>query len=117
MTLFEYNCEAHGLFELMRPMGLRKHPAPCPECGKLSMRAFSMAKVSHMDPAKKKAIERNIKSQFEPHICGVNCGHEAPGLIPPSHKQKPKVECELTYADNVKASEGAKKAAAKDAKK
>ena len=92
MTLFEYNCDAHGLFELMRPMGLRKHPAPCPECGKLSARAYSMAKVSHMNPAKKKAIERNIKSQFEPHICGANCGHEAPGLITPSQRQKPKVE-------------------------
>lgn len=92
MRLFEYDCKSHGTFELMRPVGLRKHPAPCPDCGKLSPRVFSMAKVSHMNPARKAAIERNIKSQFEPHFCGAGCGHEAPNLIPPSQKQKPKVE-------------------------
>ncbi|MDG1242764.1 MAG: zinc ribbon domain-containing protein [Opitutae bacterium] len=93
MRLFEYNCESHGSFELMRPLGLRKHPAPCPECGKLAPRSFdTMPNLRQIDPSRKKAIDRNIKSQFEPHICGANCGHEAPNLIPPSQKQKPKVE-------------------------
>ena len=92
MRLFEYSCEGHGVFELLRPVGLRKHPAPCPDCGKLSSRVYSLAKVSHMNPAKKSAIERNIKSQFEPHICNIGCGHEAPSLLPPSHQKRPKVE-------------------------
>lgn len=91
MVLFEYNCKEHGLFELMRPMGLRKHPAPCPDCGKLSARAYSMPTVDRMDPTKKKAIERNIKSQFEPHICDTGCCGDHLHL-PPSHRQKPKQE-------------------------
>jgi hypothetical protein len=92
MRLFEYNCKNHGLFELMRPLGLRKHPAPCPDCGKLSVRAYSMPTVDRMDPIKKKAIERNIKSQFEPHICDTTCGGGHNHLLPPSHRPKPKQE-------------------------
>ena len=92
MVLFEYNCETHGTFELIRPSGLRKHPAPCPDCGKLAARAYTAPMFRQVDPARKNAIERNIKSQFEPHVCGPNCGHEAPGLIPPNQKEKPKVQ-------------------------
>lgn len=96
MRLFEYNCEKHGLFEEMRPAGLRKHPAPCPSCGKLSPRAFSVPRTAQISSVKKSAIERNIKSQFEPHICGPSCGHEelaAAGLRPlPKQIQKPRVQ-------------------------
>lgn len=94
MRLFEYNCEAHGLFEQLRPVGLRKHPAPCPECGKLSARAFSMPNYSQLDPTKKSAIERNEKSQFEPHVCGPSCGYEHNGkvMLPPNMRPKPKVQ-------------------------
>ncbi len=78
----------------MRPSGLRKHPAPCPECGKLSPRAYSMPNYPSLDPRKKSAIERNIKSQFEPHVCGPNCGHEHHGkvIVPPNMRQKPKMQ-------------------------
>lgn len=92
MPLYEYNCKEHGLFEQLRPSGLSKHPAPCHACGKLSPRAYSMApNIERMDPARKRAIERNIKSQFEPHICGAGCGHEHHGPAPSSLK-KPKVQ-------------------------
>ena len=98
MTLFEYNCKEHGLFELMRPLGLRKHPAPCPDCGKLAPRAYSMPSFALVEPGKRKAIERNEKSRFEPHVCGPSCGHEQHGLAP-SHlkfleaqKRKPRAQ-------------------------
>ncbi len=94
MQIFDYTCKTHGHFELMRPLGLRAHPAPCPTCNKLSMRAYvAVPNVAQIDPKKKSAIERNIKSQFEPHICNThNCEHEAPSLLPPSHNQKPKLQ-------------------------
>ena len=93
MQNFEYKCEEHGVFELMRPSGLRRHPGPCPDCGKLSHRIFnSMPNLRQIDATKKEGIERNIKSQFEPHVCGPSCEHEAPGLIPPKPKQLPKVQ-------------------------
>ena len=47
---------------------------------------------STIDSTKKNNIERNIKSQFEPHVCGPNCEHEAPSLISPISKQKTKVQ-------------------------
>ncbi len=92
MRLFEYNCEKHGKFDEVRPIGFRKHPAPCPECGKLSPRLISAPNLRQIDSRKKTAIERNIRSQFEPHICGPNCGHEASGLKIPKLGEKPKVE-------------------------
>lgn len=93
MQIFEYKCEKHGVFELMRPSGLRRHPGPCPECGKLSQRIFNtMPNLRQLDASKKESIERNIKSQFEPHVCGPNCEHEAPGLLPPKPKEMPKVQ-------------------------
>lgn len=93
MQIFEYECENHGGFELLRPSGLRRHPAPCPECGKLAQRVYgSMPNLRQIDRTKKENIERNIKSQFEPHICGADCGHEAPGLTPPKFGEKPKVQ-------------------------
>ena len=93
MQIFEYNCEEHGVFELMCPSGLRRHPGPCPDCGKLSQRVFNtMPNLRQIDSTKKNNIERNIKSQFEPHVCGPNCEHEAPSLISPISKQKTKVQ-------------------------
>ena len=68
-------------------------PGPCPDCGKLSQRVFNtMPNLRQIDSTKKNNIERNIKSQFEPHVCGPNCEHEAPSLISPISKQKTKVQ-------------------------
>ena len=93
MRVFEYSCEKCGDFEMLRPSGLHRHPAPCPSCGKLSPRIISAPNLQQIDPGQKSRIERNIKSQFEPHVCGPNCQHEASSLLPPkSLNEKPKVQ-------------------------
>lgn len=76
MPIYEYNCKEHGIFETYRPVGLHAHPAPCSECGMLAPRAYSLTQEHKMDPLKKKAIDRNIKNQFEPHVCGSGCDHD-----------------------------------------
>jgi hypothetical protein len=90
MIKYEYLCERCGVFEIDRPMGLRKHPGPCPTCGKLSPRAYSIPNFSKIDPAKKEAIERNFKAQFEPEICGEGCQHEEHTKTPSQKKVEPK---------------------------
>jgi putative FmdB family regulatory protein len=84
MKVFEYKCEKCGVFDLVRPLGLRSHPGPCPECGKLSQRIISIPNMSQIDKNKKDRIERNIKAQHQPHICGVGCDHED-HVSTPSH--------------------------------
>ncbi|MBC2604360.1 hypothetical protein [Puniceicoccus vermicola] len=42
-----------------------------------------MPTVKHMDPTKKKAIERNLQSQHEPHACSTGCCEHH--HLPPSH--------------------------------
>ena len=91
MINFEYLCTQCGVFEMFRPSGLRKHPAPCPSCGKLSARAYSIPNMSQVTPEQKEAIERNIKSQFEPEICGHDCNHEEHAVSPSQLLKKPKV--------------------------
>lgn len=90
MPIYEYNCKEHGIFEMYRPVGLNKHPAPCHECGKLSVRAMSLTQKSVMDPVQVKAMDRNIKSQFEPHVCGSGCDHDHPHSHGPAPSSRPK---------------------------
>jgi phage FluMu protein Com len=90
MKVFEYLCKDCGVFELLRPSGLRNHPGPCTKCGKLSARAISIPHLSQLDPKKKIAIEKNIKSQHEPEICGSDCQHEHNQATPSQMKGQPK---------------------------
>jgi len=90
MKVFEYHCKTCGIFELVRPAGLRNHPGPCSKCGKLSARAISIPNLSQINPEKKAAIERNIKSQHEPEICGSGCQHEKYQATPSQQKIEPK---------------------------
>jgi hypothetical protein len=43
-----------------------------------------------MDPVKKAAIERNIKAQHEPELCGSGCSHEKYAQTPSQLKGQPR---------------------------
>ena len=82
MPIYEYECEAHGVFELMREMAQARAGGACPECDESCPRILSVPRISALSKQTRVAIERNEKSQHEPrvatrnkHGCGSGCHH------------------------------------------
>ena len=82
MPIYEYECEAHGVFELMREMAQARAGGACPECDESCPRILSVPRISALSKQTRVAIERNEKSQHEPrvatrnkHVCGSGCNH------------------------------------------
>jgi putative FmdB family regulatory protein len=89
MILYEYICDEDGPFELFRPISQASEPAPCPVCGKLCPRSYTVPRISQIDPGKMSAIEKNLKSQFEPSRYSVHGDPRSHG-VPSSHRPKMK---------------------------
>ena len=87
MPTYDYNCEIDGPFELNRPVKLHDMPAACPVCGKLCQRVFKMPFVVKIKPGVKNAIERNIKSRFEPDVYSPS-KENTQQMAPPSQRPK-----------------------------
>ncbi|MEM9446125.1 MAG: FmdB family zinc ribbon protein [Verrucomicrobiota bacterium] len=92
MPTYDYICEVEGCavqgaFELNRPVRLHDTPAACPDCGELCQRIFKMPFVAKLKPGVRNAIERNIKSRYEPNVYSSS-GENKHGVKPPSHRPK-----------------------------
>jgi putative FmdB family regulatory protein len=94
VPIYEYECEAHGVFELMREMAQARAGGACPECEESCPRILSVPRISALSKQTRIAIERNEKSQHEPrvatraassgrgHVCGSGCNHgQAPKRV------------------------------------
>lgn len=69
MAIYEYRCDEHGLFEIMRPLGTAPQSAPCPLCGGDAVRAISAPRLrSSARAGVFAAIERADKSRHEPKV-------------------------------------------------
>jgi putative FmdB family regulatory protein len=84
MPLYEYECAAHGGFEMLRSVSEYAAPAPCPDCGELGPRVVSLPGTSFMAKSEVIARDRNERSSHEPrvsghkpgdHVHGPGCGH------------------------------------------
>lgn len=69
MAIYEYRCDEHGLFEIMRPLGTAPQSAPCAVCGRDAVRAISVPRlVSAARAGVFAAIERADNSRYEPAV-------------------------------------------------
>jgi putative FmdB family regulatory protein len=68
MPLYEYDCEAHGVFELSRSMAESAARAACPECAAESPRILSTPNLRAAPRAAVLARDRNERSAHEPNV-------------------------------------------------
>jgi putative FmdB family regulatory protein len=68
MPLYEYECSAHGVFELSRPMAESALGAACPECHAPAPRILSAVRLACQPAWRRGAHERNERSRHEPRI-------------------------------------------------
>ena len=87
MPTYDYRCEIDGSFELVSSIDARDSPAECPVCGELCHRVLKMPAFKSLDPNVSMAIDRNIKSRFEPQEYNPSKGLVDKG-VPPSHRPK-----------------------------
>ena len=92
MPTYDYRCETEGCiavstFELVRSIDARYSPAECPHCGELCNRILKMPALKSLDPNVSMAIDRNVKSRFEPKEYNPSKGLIDEG-VPPSHRPK-----------------------------
>jgi putative FmdB family regulatory protein len=93
MPVYEYKCEAHGVFYGLATIEDSGKPVHCTECGKLSPRVILIApEILDMSPEARKAAATNEKNQHEPtvstkdrresdeeHRHGCGCQEQKPG--------------------------------------
>jgi len=68
MPTYTFNCVRCGDFTEMRSMQLADAPAACALCGGTAQRVFVAPYVSRMNPALRRAYERNERSAHEPRV-------------------------------------------------
>jgi putative FmdB family regulatory protein len=87
MPLYEYECSAHGVFELSRPMAEASLSAVCPDCGAGAPRILSAPGVPCLPAWRARAHDRNERSRHEPRRVErvprppASTAHEAPRSI------------------------------------
>lgn len=69
MATYEYRCEQHGVFDLMRPLGTAPALHSCPVCGNEARRVISAPMLrTGSRSAWTAAIEHADKSRYEPEV-------------------------------------------------
>ncbi|MEY2933248.1 MAG: hypothetical protein RL033_3997 [Pseudomonadota bacterium] len=68
MPIYEYQCDAHGLFEAEHPMSCSAQPAACPACAGASRRVLSATRTTLVPRASRVARDRNEQSQHAPQV-------------------------------------------------
>ena len=80
MPIYEYECEACGVFTDFRKMSESGEPSICPDCGELAARIMSAPSLAILDKGTRSAHEKNEKSANAPAIrrkssCGCSGAH------------------------------------------
>ncbi len=68
MAIYEYRCDRHGAFELMRPLVAQPGCTPCPVCNGEARRVFSTPMLMRAPRALVAAIDHAEKSRTEPDV-------------------------------------------------
>ena len=68
MAIYEYRCERHGAFDVMRPIGTAPASVECPECAGEAVRVFSNPMVSFAPRELVAALDHEVKTRYEPDI-------------------------------------------------
>ncbi len=95
MPIYEYFCQRHGDFELIRSIGESALPGDCPHCQVECRRILSAPHIAGVPRAAMVAHETNERSQNEPrvsshgHVCGAGCSHGASHESRQRNKTKP----------------------------
>lgn len=67
MPVYEYHCEAHGTFQVLRPMSAYADPCECPHCGASCPRVLATApSLGARDRNRMKAHAINERSADSP---------------------------------------------------
>src|SRR6188768_4057437 len=90
MPVYEYECQDCGPFTAFRNLAQSSEPFPCPACGTISPKIFSIVNMRLMRPATRIAHERNERSSHAPHVCGSGCSHRHANSKTPANKQSDK---------------------------
>jgi len=68
MPIYEFDCAAHGLFEVTRPIAQVRDPAHCPHCGEQGSRLLSAPNLATGSAISRRAAAVNERSQHEPRV-------------------------------------------------
>ncbi|BAM04934.1 zinc ribbon domain-containing protein [Phycisphaera mikurensis] len=83
MPRYDFDCPAHGTFEVQRPIARSGAKCACPRCGADATRLFASPMTRKMAPSQITAHDRNEKSAHAPHVCGSGCSHKhGAGRVP-----------------------------------
>jgi putative FmdB family regulatory protein len=72
---YTFNCARCGDFTEIRGMQLADAPATCPLCGRTAQRVFLVPYITRMNPAIRRAHERNERSAHEPRVVSADDWH------------------------------------------
>ncbi|MEP9378173.1 zinc ribbon domain-containing protein [Aquabacter sp. CN5-332] len=68
MPLYSFCCDRCGIFTALRSMAAFAEPAACPACGAEANRTVASPYLMRLNPAIRRAHERNEKSAHEPRV-------------------------------------------------
>lgn len=68
MAIYEYRCEQHGTFDVMRAIGTAPASVACPVCERDARRIFSTPMVSSTPAGLVAAIDHAQKTREEPDL-------------------------------------------------
>lgn len=68
MAIYEYRCDRHGAFEVMRAIGTAPASSACPVCERTSRRVFSAPLLAHTPSELVAAIDHAEKTRDEPDL-------------------------------------------------
>jgi putative FmdB family regulatory protein len=74
MPMYDYRCNACGIFTAMRRVDQLDAPSPCPSCGKVAQRTLSVPALSLMPSSQRAAHQVNERASHVPHRHGPSCG-------------------------------------------
>jgi len=80
MPVYEYECDQHGVFELLKSVSQVREPGICPDCAIPGRRLISAPHLSVMARSQVLARDRNERSQYEPRMASSPgaCSHAGP---------------------------------------
>jgi putative FmdB family regulatory protein len=68
MAIYEYRCDRHGAFEVMRAIGTAPASIACPGCARQARRVFSKPMLSSTPSGLVAAIDHAEKTRDEPDL-------------------------------------------------
>jgi len=68
MAIYEYRCDRHGAFDVLRAIGTAPASSACPVCERAARRVFSAPLLARTPPGLVAAIDHAEKTRDEPDL-------------------------------------------------